>query len=83
MTQANEFVNAQPDDRVWVDQGWLVLGVTCPKCIRSHDPKISRVLYNGNYFCEGWGSFCNWALAHPARTKADKAICDALGIDHG
>jgi hypothetical protein len=76
MTQANEFVSSHPDDRVWVDQGWLVLGVTCPKC-------VGRVLYNGNYFCEGWGSSCTWALAHPSRTKADKAICDALGIDHG
>lgn len=52
------------------------LFVTCPKC------KEERVVYNGNYFCDGWGYTCDWALAHPARSKRDRAFCDAVGLDY-
>lgn len=74
------------------NSGDLVPDVVCPEC-------QSRVLYNGNYFCEDWGMEhrvfkngktygervggpCDWALAVPAETKADKEICDKLGLDY-
>jgi len=41
----------------------------------------ARIVYNGNYFCENWGA-CNWALAHPARSRADREICTRLGITY-
>jgi hypothetical protein len=80
------FIDSSPGDRTWVNRknggGWLVPGVVCPEC-------GEWVLYNGNYFCSEWSFItspewtdCHWALAHPALTKADKAICDALGLDH-
>jgi hypothetical protein len=58
-------------------------GITCPVC------GAAPVVYNGNYFCDNW-SFpfssaegeCDWALAHPARTKRDREFCDLVGIDH-
>lgn len=57
--------------------------IECPKC------KEVPVVYNGNYFCDNWRSewngkkwLCDWALAHPARSKRDRAVCDLLGIDY-
>lgn len=60
-------------------------GVTCPEC--GQNP----VVYNGNYFCDGWvfpgparreEGECEWALAHPATTKQDRAFCDLVGLDY-
>lgn len=51
-------------------------GITCPKC------GLAPVVYNGNYFCDGWGDWCDWALAHPARSKRDREICDLIGTDY-
>lgn len=39
----------------------------CPKCGES-------IVYNGNYFCEDLFNGCDWALPHPARKKADRAL---------
>lgn len=60
--------------------------ILCPKC------KNYPVVYNGNYFCDdyhapalspdGQGGSCDWALAHPAESKRDRAICDLIGIDY-
>jgi hypothetical protein len=50
--------------------------VRCPGC------KVQPVVHNGNYFCNGWGDSCQWALSHPAKNKSDKAICDLLGLDY-
>lgn len=74
------------------EQGWLALvegrdvGVTCPKC------KEFPVVYNGNYFCDNYNSpelhpgadpnGCDWALAHPAKSKRDREICDLIGLDY-
>lgn len=53
----------------------------CPSC-------GGRVLYNGNYACEFWGTTyegtrlggpCSWALPHPATSKVDREI--ALRLD--
>lgn len=62
-------------------------GIDCPKC------GAAPVVYNGNYFCDdyhapelspdGRGGSCNWALAHPAVSKRDRAICDLIGLDYG
>jgi hypothetical protein len=52
--------------------------IACPKCGQY------PVVYNGNYFCDNHGSNagdCDWALAHPARTEHDKAVCILIGID--
>lgn len=66
------------------NSGDLVPGVVCPSC-------GGLVLYSGNYFCEDFGyedasgrdgGPCDWALAHPAESEADKKICDTLGIDY-
>jgi hypothetical protein len=60
-----------------------LVGIDCPKC------GAAPVVYNGNYFCDNWtfpfssaDGECDWALAHPATTKRDQAICDLLGIDY-
>lgn len=50
--------------------------ITCPACQKS------VVVYNGNYFCDGWGETCDWALAHPATSKRDRAFCDLVGVDY-
>lgn len=51
--------------------------INCPEC------KDDVIVYNGNYFCAKWNSGnCKWALAHPARSKRDKEICDLLGTDY-
>jgi hypothetical protein len=39
----------------------------CPEC-------GGRIVYNGNYFCEFFGSDCSWALPHPTRKKADREL---------
>jgi hypothetical protein len=31
--------------------------VHCPKC-------GGPITYNGNYFCQGFGQWCDWALSH-------------------
>jgi hypothetical protein len=58
-------------------------GITCPKC------KDQPIVYNGNYFCDGYAPLdfssagtCDWALAHPARSKRDRAVCDLIGLDY-
>lgn len=33
-----------------------------------------RIVYNGNYFCEFLSDGCDWALPHPARSKADREL---------
>lgn len=43
----------------------------CPSC-------GARIIYNGNYFCEDYGSSCGWALPHPARKKADQRLAMSL-----
>lgn len=40
----------------WHPKGTIVQGKTCPKCRRN------PVVYNGNYFCGGWGDDCDWAM---------------------
>jgi hypothetical protein len=59
--------------------------VTCPAC--GNNP----VVYNGNYFCDGWvfpgparqeEGECEWALAHPATTRRDREFCDLVGLDY-
>lgn len=55
--------------------------IRCPKC--GDHP----VVYNGNYFCDNWNypaskEDCDWALAHPARSKRDREFCDLVGIDY-
>lgn len=55
--------------------------IACPKCGNA------PVVYNGNYFCDSWAypagpGDCDWALAHPARTVRDRAICDLIGLDY-
>jgi len=57
-------------------QGQPSATIECPKC------KAALVVYNGNYFCDGWGDTCDWALAHPAVSKRDRAVCDLLGTDY-
>jgi hypothetical protein len=85
------------EPRKWAKQGWIVTAIgrtskiLCPKC------GIDYVVYNGNYFCDSWVSRwvhgtnrkrslaegeCDWALAHPATTVADREICDLIGIDY-
>lgn len=54
--------------------------IPCPKC--GEHP----IVYNGNYFCDNWNypagpTDCDWALAHPARSERDKAVCVLLGTD--
>lgn len=39
----------------------------CPEC-------SARIVYNGNYFCEYFDHYCNWALPHPPRKQADKDL---------
>lgn len=60
--------------------------IPCPEC--GQNP----VVYNGNYFCDGWvwpgppvreNGECDWALAHPARSQRDREICDLIGIEYG
>jgi hypothetical protein len=57
-------------------------GITCPKC------KDQPVVYNGNYFCDGYPPLeggpgtCDWALAHPSTSKRDREVCDLIGIDY-
>jgi len=55
--------------------------ITCPAC------GVYPVVYNGNYFCDGWQykpgpGDCSWALAHPARSARDRSFCDLVGIDY-
>ena len=56
--------------------------IACPKCGQH------AVVYNGNYFCDGYppleggSGTCDWALAHPARSKRDREVCDLIGIDY-
>jgi hypothetical protein len=76
--EAKDFVTSAMEDRIWVKHadGDAVPGIRCPWC-------QGEIVYNGNYFCSFYNKgFCNWALNHPARSKADRAICDALGIDY-
>jgi hypothetical protein len=51
-------------------------GITCPEC------NARPIVYNGNYFCDGWGDDCDWALPHPAERKRDREICDLIGTDY-
>ncbi len=56
--------------------------IACPKC------GLYPIVYNGNYFCDNWNypagpGDCDWALAHPARSKRDRAVCLLIGIDAG
>jgi hypothetical protein len=60
-------------------------GVSCPEC--GQNP----VVYNGNYFCDGWVfpgpadremGECEWALPHPATSKRDRDFCDLIGVDY-
>lgn len=42
--------------------GWHT-GILCPRC------HVREIIYNGNYFCAGFGEFgevqqCGWALPH-------------------
>jgi hypothetical protein len=46
----------------------------CPSC-------GSTVIYNGNYFCVNFDDGCVWALPHPARRKADRAMALRLTGD--
>jgi predicted RNA-binding Zn-ribbon protein involved in translation (DUF1610 family) len=39
----------------------------CPDC-------GGTIVYNGNYFCEHFGSDCPWALPHPTRKRADREL---------
>jgi hypothetical protein len=77
------------DEQTHVTQGTLayVQGttqtITCPQCGQR------PVVYNGNYFCDGYAPLeggdpgtCDWALAHPATTRRDREVCDLIGIDH-
>lgn len=55
--------------------------IPCPKC------GDFPVVYNGNYFCDNWAypaeqGWCDWALAHPARSQRDREICDLIGIGY-
>jgi hypothetical protein len=59
--------------------------VSCPVC------RQNPVVYNGNYFCDGWVfpgpadpdmGECQWALAHPATTEIDKKFCDLMGMGY-
>lgn len=50
--------------------------ILCPKC------KSSWVVYNGNYFCDGHGDTCDWALPHPTTKRSDRKICDLIGTDY-
>lgn len=55
--------------------------ILCPFC------GAGPVVYNGNYFCDNWAypagpDDCTWALAHPAKLKRDRDICDLIGIDY-
>jgi hypothetical protein len=59
--------------------------IECPAC------GINPVVYNGNYFCDGWvypgppvraNGECDWVLAHPARSQCDREFCDLVGIDY-
>jgi hypothetical protein len=59
--------------------------ITCPECGQN------LVVYNGNYFCEGWvwpgpavreQGECEWALAHPSTSRRERENCDQIGIDY-
>ena len=39
----------------------------CPRC-------GATVVYNGNYFCEHWGTACDWAMPHPPVKQADREL---------
>lgn len=39
----------------------------CPDC-------GGKIVYNGNHFCENWGTTCNWALPHPQVRLEDKQV---------
>jgi hypothetical protein len=76
--KASEFIYSTAADRTWVKHadGDAVPEVRCPWC-------NAEIVYNGNYFCSFHeAGRCNWAMDHPVRRKADRAICDALGIDY-
>ena len=77
------------EDQIHVPQGTLAFArgtlqtITCPQCGKQ------PVVYNGNYFCDGYKPLetdapgtCDWALAHPATTKRDRTVCDLIGIDY-
>lgn len=60
------------------------VGIECPEC--GQHP----VVYNGNYFCDGWvfpgppgPGECTWVLPHPTTRKRDREICDLIGINYG
>jgi len=49
---------------------------TCPEC-------GGHIIYNGNYFCEFWGTTyqgkrlggpCDWALPHPSVRPVDREL---------
>lgn len=50
--------------------------IICPTC------GDDFVVYNGNYFCDGWGDTCDWALPHPATDQLDRIVCDLIGISY-
>lgn len=50
--------------------------IICPGCWDDY------IVYNGNYFCDSYGERCDWALPHPARKDADRAVCDLIGVDY-
>lgn len=51
--------------------------IVCPIC------GDDFIVYSGNYFCDSLGDTCDWALASPAETDHDKAVCDLLGLVYG
>jgi hypothetical protein len=67
--------------QVWTGYGTLIIAestgepIPCPKCV------IRPVVYNGNYFCDGYDTRdCDWALAHPTRKEDDKRIAALIGL---
>ena len=76
LTGSKKFADMSVAERVWHPRGggW-VTEASCPRC-------GSQVVYNGNYFCENWSYDCAWALPHPARSAADRRVCDVVGVDY-
>lgn len=63
---------------MYSSKGDIVEGFTCPKCRRR------RIVYNGNYFCEGMDEGCNWALGErntPFSKKLVAAYLKQIGRD--
>jgi hypothetical protein len=68
----------------WVTKfsAYLVLDKNTEEPLRCPKDKQNSIVYNGNYYCSKFNIECDWALAHPARSKRDKRICDLIGIDY-